>query len=208
MLKYIKQYIKRLQNIQGMTLMEILLVASLISIISVAIYNALSNGLRVWERSRQVVVEEDIAIFIDKLTTDLHNTFFYSKIKIEGNDYRFTFPTMVSVMADKRGPGPYGEYQDQLGRVEYYFDYATHAIYRRQANYSQAIMGDYFSQPQLLVSLVDRLKIEYYYLTDEGEVFSQDIFDVLPSGLEITVEFSDSQKTKKFFKVVNVPLNM
>ena len=70
--------------VEGLTLIEILLVLSLVSIISIALYKALRNGLQVWERSRYLVVEEDIAIFFDKITQDIKNSYFIQRLDLKG----------------------------------------------------------------------------------------------------------------------------
>ena len=56
-MKYLKKFYA---SKRGMTLIEILLVISLISMVSLGIYNALSNGIAIFQRHRQVVIEEDI----------------------------------------------------------------------------------------------------------------------------------------------------
>ncbi|HSV43921.1 MAG TPA: hypothetical protein VLJ10_05135, partial [Candidatus Bathyarchaeia archaeon] len=81
-----------LANKISFTLIELLLVASLLSLISVSLYQALSNGLRVWQYTRRLSVEEDVMIFLDKLSADLRNSFDYSLFFFdEGKNY-VSFP--------------------------------------------------------------------------------------------------------------------
>lgn len=192
---------------QGMTLMEVLIVISLISMISVAIYGALSNGINVWEKSNQLVVEEDVAIFFDKIAVDLHNAFLYSKIQFEGNEFRFSFPTVVYTQADSMSGISQDKYVYQIGEVEYYFNLLDKNIYRRQANYSQAL-SEQFGPPQLLVNSVERLNFRYFYITDEGELLTDSVFEVLPAGIEIEVEFMDSEQNKIMRKIIDVPVGI
>ena len=86
---------RRLLSRRAMTLMEILIVVSLIAMMSVAIFNALSNGMKIWKRSQQMVIEEDIAVFFDKIAHDIRNAFVFSQFRFEGDELRFAFPTMV-----------------------------------------------------------------------------------------------------------------
>lgn len=183
-----------------MTLIEILIVVSLISMLSLALYNAFSNGIRVWDKSQRLVVEEDIAIFFDKLSRDLRNTYSYSKINFVGADHRFTFPSRVLTL---RGLQSGHDYIEQLGSVEYFYDFNEDAIFRRQANYGQSL-SDQFDRPQLLVSSVDHLKFRYFYLTDDGEIFSLDALEGLPIGIEIEVQFSDNQGQRIVRKFIDI----
>lgn len=193
------------QGKKGMTLIEILIVTSLLSLVSLAIYNSLANGIKVWERSRQVVVEEDVVIFFDKVAQDLRNTFFHSKINFKGTEFKFSFPTIVYTPADRRSGASEGEYIEQMGRVEYYYDFNEDTLYRHQANYSQAL-NERFGRPRALVTSVDRIKFRYYYRTDTDEIYTPEILDVLPSGVEIEVEFSDNQGQKIMKKFIDIPI--
>jgi len=190
---------------EGMTLIEILLVVSLVSVLSIALYHAVVNGLKVWEASRRVVTEEDIAIFFEKLTHDLNRMYFYSQIPLEGSETRFAFPTVIRTSAEESMGLSEGEYIDQLGKVEYAFELTDRNLYRRQANYSQALDLQY-AAPQLLVSSIKGLKFRYFYYTQDGEVYSEDALDGIPSGIEVTVEFSDNKGQRVMQKFIDVPL--
>ncbi|KKS44751.1 MAG: hypothetical protein UV05_C0001G0011 [candidate division CPR1 bacterium GW2011_GWA2_42_17] len=185
--------------------MEVLLVVSLISIINIALYNALVNGLRIWERSQRLVVEQDLAVFFDKIAQDLRNSFLYSRIKFNGNDHRFSFPTRVHILADPKSDSPIDQYISQLGRVEYYFDTIEKKIYRHQANYGQALSEE-FSRPTALVNAVETVEFQYIYLTDNEEIVSREVLDIPPSGVDIEVHFSDSGVQKSVRKLIAVPI--
>ncbi len=190
---------------RGMTLMEILIVVSLIAMTSVAIYSALSNGLRVWERSQQLVIEEDVAIFFDKFSQDLRNAFRYSMFKFEGGQQRITFPTIIHMLADKRSGLPQKEYVDQPGKVEYYYDGLEDILYRRQANYSQALNGHFFKK-RALIHGVEAVKFSYFYYAEGREIYSPDVLETYPSRVEVEVEFSDKQGKKKMNRFIDIPL--
>ena len=192
---------------RAMTLIEILLVLSLVTMISIALYKALRNGLQVWERSRRLVVEEDIAIFFDKMSQDIKNSYLYSKIRFEGTEVNFLFPTIVRVTADAHSGAPRGELVDQLGRVHYFFDPQQRTIGKRAANYSQALKNK-FGPPQILAQSIDRLKFRYYYRTDQGEVFSPKVLDTLPAGVDVEVLFSDKKGQRSIHKFIDVPIGI
>ena len=64
-----------------MTLVEMLIVVGLVSFVMVAIYTSFANGLKVWKRSQQLVIEEDVAIFFDKFSQHFYNPFPHSQTK-------------------------------------------------------------------------------------------------------------------------------
>ena len=180
-------------------------VKKLLSLIGLALYKSLANGIKVWERSQRLVKEEDVALFFEKLTQDLRNTYVYSRIKFEGNELRFSFPAYVKTLADARGHSPRGEYIEQMGRVEYAFDPIKDIVYKRQANYGQAL-DNHYQPEQVMVRSVDRVKFNYYYWTQKEELYSQDVLEVPPSGVEVELEFSDKMGRRSMRKFIEIPV--
>src|SRR3989338_1018843 len=97
---------------------------------------------------------------------------------------------MVATTADSKAGLDEETYIEQVGEVEYYYDFNENGIYMRQANYSQAI-ASMFGSPKKLVSSVAQLKFEYFYITDTAEVFSNEILDVIPSCVHVQVKITD-----------------
>lgn len=189
----------------GLTLIETLLAVALVTMVGLALYHSFSMGVNVWDRSQQVNIEEDVAIFFDKLSFDLYNSFLFSQIKFEGNEFRFAFPTIVYTRADRGLRLEPDAYIDQVGKVEYYYDFNDDVLYRREANYSQAIK-ERWGEPRALIKSVSRIKFRYYFMTDTEEISSSEILDVLPTGVEIEVEFTDSRGTRVMKKFVDIPV--
>lgn len=192
---------------RGLTLIEILLVVSLVSLITLALYVSFANGLKVWERSRQLVLEEDMAIFLDKLSHDLRNTYTYSKVSAKGTSTRFVFPAIVHTMADPKMGLPEDAYIDQMGQVEYYFDTTDKSIYRRQANYSQGLK-EKFQNSLRLASSIDKLDFQYHYLTDTGEKISDEVLEYMPFGVDVKIEFSDKLGKHVIRRFIDIPLKI
>ncbi|MBF0385983.1 MAG: prepilin-type N-terminal cleavage/methylation domain-containing protein [Candidatus Omnitrophica bacterium] len=194
-------YTRILRNRKAMTLAEILLVVAIFSVITIAIYNSLSSGIKVWNKSRELLVEEDIVIFFDKLSMDLRNVYIHSKIKAKGNEHRLSFPSIV-IIRSKDGK----EISEQLGKVEYYYDPPTDAIYRRQAGYGEAL-AEVFSSPQALVKGVNGFKLSYFYPAEEGENYSAEAMDDIPSRIEVEVKTGEWPNERVLKKRISVPLN-
>ncbi|MBZ0165683.1 MAG: type II secretion system protein GspJ [Candidatus Omnitrophica bacterium] len=194
-----------LRNKSGLTFVEVILAAALTTMVGVTIYQSLAMGIGVWQRSQQLNLEEDVVIFLDKLSYDLYNSFLFSQIKFEGNEFRIAFPTMVYTPADRRLNLGADVYVEQIGKVEYYYDLGEDKVYRRQANYSQALRERY-TDPQELVAGVDNLRFRFYFLTESDELSSSEILDVLPTGVEITVEFSDAKGKRTMRKFIDIPV--
>lgn len=198
--------LQKIKQKRAMTLIEILIVVSLVTGLSIALYQSLANGLRVWKKSQQLVSEEDVVIFFDKISEDLRNTFAFTKFKSYGDTFRFSFPTIIETKRDLFSDTEDSkDYFEQIGQVEYYFDSLNKKLIKRQANYSQAL-NEEFVQERVLVSSVDNVRFQYYYFTDDGEMESDIFMDILPVGVRIEIEFSDEQGKKLLSRYIEIPL--
>jgi hypothetical protein len=189
-----------------MTFIEITLAVSLIAIITLALYKSLANGLLVWSKARELVIEEDISIFFDKLAHDLRNTYVHTTQHFEGDGTRVTFPSLVWLPAMNPRFERDG-YLEQLGQVEYLFDHGRHAIVRRAANYSSVYMQKY-DQEQVMAAPIERIQLTYYYLTDDGEVFSEAVLGTIPAGMEVEVFIDDGRGRRSMKRYFNIPLKI
>ena len=151
---------------KSFTLVEMLLVTSLIAVIGVAVFHSLADGLKIWEAAKVSAKEEDVALFFDKLSQDLHNATEYSLLKFDGNDDKLSFATIVRTMDPGESLSP--EVVSQIGRVEYEFDQVRNVLLRRQAGYGQALAKK-FDPPRPLVEAVSFVKFSYYVM-DAGRV--------------------------------------
>lgn len=187
-----------------MTLIEILIVTALISVISIALYHALSNGLRVWSYSQRVVVEEDIVFFMERLSSDLHNTLYYANMPFQGERGTLSFPTVIK-LKETNTLGPHPQVSEQIGRVQYRYDVSEKAIVRQEADYGQAL-GNEYGPEQTLVKGVESLKFTYIYLTEKQQIASENILETMPSAVEVEVEFLDNKMKRSLKRTIDIPL--
>ena len=101
------------------TLMEMLLVVSLLSVIGLGIFQAVNSGVKIWDRNRQSIIDEDVAIFLDRFSRDLRNALPYSQLTFTGRPERIGFPTLVRARLDEALAGDRGDYMTQIGMHEY-----------------------------------------------------------------------------------------
>ncbi len=188
-----------------MTLAEVLLVVSLMSLLTIVVFKSIINGLKIWEVSRQMVVEEDIALSLEKIGQELRNTFYFSQISFEGKAEDLRFAAVVKVPADPYlGRG--NEYVKQIGQVEYYFDPLKKSLYRRQANYGLALKNKYFPE-RVVAEAIASVRFSYFYADEEGALIETEKGDHFPAGVKVEVGFKDNRgRAKRLAKFVYLPL--
>ncbi len=196
---------KTLKRTNGLTLLETILVSSLISIVALTLYNALSNGLKVWDRVHQFVIEEDIALFLNEISEELHNAYVMEEMPFEGQPHRIAFPTIVLTLEDPKISGGRDNYIHQPGRVQYFFDTSQKNLYRQQANYSLALGGRFFEKREVLGSLKEVRFL--YYTVNEDKIIELSHTKSWPMMIKVMVRFADLAGNERVMeKSVVMPL--
>ncbi len=193
-------------KLKGFTLIEILLVSVLISVIGITIFRCFANGLKLWSKAQRLNNEVQVAIFLDKIADDLRSTVNISGIEFKGTATEVSFPCIIRTTADHKSSRASEEFINQIGRVQYIYDYSQHAILRKQANYSQALKGKWQINDVPIVSGIDSLEFHYDVSTQKGFQFKNETREGLPLGLMIEVRFSDDNGQHQFKRYVLIPI--
>jgi type II secretory pathway component PulJ len=197
---------KFLQQRKSFTLVETILVVALIAMISIAIFRSLTNGMKIWERSQRFVLEEDVAIFLDRFEREVRNAFNYSLFIFDGEEDRILFPTIVWTPVDKKISGQ-TLYVEQLGTVEYSFDKFRSSLNRQQANYSQTLAGK-FGRTQSVVGPVSGVKFTYYVTEDNTIKEMASWKGRLPMAIRVDVDLLEQSGNKRTIsQLINIPIN-
>ena len=173
---------------RGFTLTEVLLVSAMFAVISLAVFNAFSNGFKLWARGQHVLVEGDTAIFLDRIAEDLRQTVIISGIPFKGNSTEVSFPAIISAPTDKNGSRAKEGTAAQIGAVRYTLDPSQKKIFRSQAIYGQALKSQW-SGPVEVVSLIEDISLQYYFKADRGLDVKSQTDQGIPMGIMIDVQF-------------------
>jgi prepilin-type N-terminal cleavage/methylation domain-containing protein len=190
---------------RAFTLIEMLIVASLLSVTGLAVYHAIANGMRVWEYSRRYSSQEDIAIFFEKITADLQNVYQSSLISFDGKAQNIFIPTIVRMPADQGSPDK-GQMIEQMGAAEYYLQAGKRTIYRRQNNYSQALKNKKNIQARALSDSVTRLHFSYFVVEDGELKLKKKLSDEIPASVQIEIDFVEvGGNVRHLQRMINLP---
>jgi prepilin-type N-terminal cleavage/methylation domain-containing protein len=189
---------------RGFTFVEIMLVTAIFAALSAAIFTCLSNGIKLWDRGRQLMVQEDAVIFFDRFSSDLRNTFNYSKFYFVGGEQSLAFPTMVWTPADRVSVRAFEGLMDQMGRVRYMYDAEHGTIVRSQANYSQALREEWGAD-EIVVPLVKSVRFYYFYTASKDPSMSVDEGDDIPSGVEVELVIPSGKEDKVLKRYIALP---
>jgi hypothetical protein len=180
---------------KAFTLVEILLVTSLIGLVSIAVLKSFNNGLKLWAKAQRINREAEAAIFLDKMSEDLRSMVFISSIAFKGSSQKISFPAIVITKADAKSSRAQEGVVDQIGAVQYRYDAELHKIFRRQANYAEAVKGKWVQDEIAIVSGIEDLSFHYEIFDDKGFLLKSEIGEGVPSGVMVDVRFSDDSGT-------------
>lgn len=181
----------------GFTLIEILIVVSIVAIVSLAIYSTFGNGIKIWQRLNEEVAEEDVNIFLDKFAADLRNSFKFTGIDFSGGKQKLEFATLIdSARLHTRS----------VGKAVYFYDDRAQALNIAETDFSEV----YEEKEGLTKKSLKNIKALnfLYYLYDEEkkeyvwrDEYSQ---EGLPSAVKVELEIKDGTQEKKFVRVVGL----
>lgn len=189
----------------GFTLTEICIVVSLFAVVSLAIFQTFSSGVKIWDQASQSFPEEDIFLSLEHLTRDAHNAFPFSLFKFQGEANLLVFPTMVITAADPRS-GARDPYVQQIGQVRYGFDGVSKRFFRQQADYGQSTQGQW-QPPRLLAEGVERLRFSYLYKDNNRLIERLQAEGPMPVMIKVEMEYRSGKDIRQMVRFIDVPVN-
>jgi prepilin-type N-terminal cleavage/methylation domain-containing protein len=183
----------------GFTLVEILVVSMILALVSLAVFSTFSNGIKLYKRMTQESGAIDRAIFLDRFTTDLRNSFLFTGLQISGEDDSCSLPTVVYQPALQAR---------SIGMVNYAYDSGSKQLLRTQSDYAQLYAG---RQPQVRQSLngVSGARFSYYRKDPEKNVYlwldEWDVPDEVPLAVRLELTEGSDEDERKIVRTVWLP---
>jgi len=192
---------------RGFTLIELMITAGMFLVVGLAVYFSLSNGVKVYKRVHVAAPQEDIYIFFDKITADLSNCLYHSRIKFVGERDSIQFATLVDLQIQDSGA------QKTLGRISYTLDSYNEILLRRQDSYSQVYeddegpskkMADSVKSFELSYYCWDQVNLQYEWKGTWGVDMDEEATTILPLAVRIVVVFGDSSNPSRLTRTITL----
>lgn len=198
----------------GFTLIEFLVAAAIMSIISLAIVATFATGLRVYEKVQNYVgLRADTLIALEKMERDLRNVISSSSIEFIGDHDEVSFAAITA--------------EGGLGRVMYYVKGRYDVLTREEQAYARASASKIRKNKgnvSKLVSVKD-IDFSYYYYDsdmkeykwknkwdlhddDDDDVSEEKIAteDRLPLGVKVELTFKEGRRNITLTRTVLIPI--
>lgn len=207
-----RRYKNNPKHITGFTLVELVLVTAMLSVVGLAAYSAFSNGIRLWKRVNEEVIQEDINMFFVKISRDLRNLSRYSGIEFTGEPDSISFPSVVTHETEG------GVMERIIGQVTYVFDENRRLITGGQSDYSELYQSK-AGRARTLVDDIDLLSFQYYCYDPDSEEYlwlkawndteappGVKTGETLPLAIKVEIEPNGDKKGKEFTRIVTLPV--
>ena len=187
-------------KICGLTLVELLIVSMVLGVISLAINSALNSGVRVWRKINQELPQEDLNIFFDKFTTELHNSLKYPGTKFIGQEQELELATLVtSLRFPARLPG----------KIAYVYNSQTNTLNRKLKDYSD-VYNDKEGVVFPVLKNIQSFEFSYYFFDTQSKDYRWQREwkkEDLPRAVRLDLEIKDGEKIKQFSRTVSIPVS-
>lgn len=179
---------------KGFTIIELLIVTTIFSIVSIAVYATFGSGMRVWRRAQEInISERKVLLRMEKLSRELRQTFDFKDIGFSGYKDKLNFAAIID---------------GDIVRINYSLDASQKIIFCTVDKLADILESKeknetLQSKPLSFISAVDKLSFSYFYFDLQKNAYSwkedwQEGSLPLAVKLEITVNNSSSYATTIF----------
>ncbi len=188
---------------RAFTLIELLIVTSLIALIGLAVFTAFSRGIAVWDLAQKTDKKEpEVRFALEKMATELRNSFDFSGIAFTGIKEQLSFSTYIDAGAATGDP------RREPGKVTYIFDGNAGALLRIQERYID-IFREERPSPKKFISGLTGFGFGYYYFdpakNSYGWMDSWEGRGDRPLGVRISLKFKSGEEERSLVKAVYFP---
>ena len=182
----------------GFTLVELIISGAIILLVSITVYSVFSSGINVWRKADQVKSNGfGLRLAVEKLSSELRNSFKFSTIPFEGTEDSIAFAALVD---------------NGVSRISYFIN-DDNVFCRRLQNYPEVFKKGESGKYDLLLTGVTKLKFSFCYLDNaSGEYKWKDAWvkgeqDTLPQAVKMELTFKNkSEGESKFTKTIFIPI--
>ena|GEM_PF-1325631 len=195
----------------GFTIVELLLAAAIMSMISLAFISSFGAGLRAFDRVQAFGGSRaNVSLFLEEFERDLRNTFAFSGIRFQGDAQSMSFAAAGTKLDED------GNTFTVLEKRSYEFDSSQKALISQQEDFAPAVVSAVEEGTRTeQIAPIKLVEFQYYSYRKEiqdGEVKIETGWqgtwadeEVVPKGVKITLTFDDGGEEVSLARTVFIP---
>lgn len=187
-------------SLTGFTLVEILIVASVMAIVMLAIYSSFISGLRLWQRSQNLSqIQRKVIIGLEKLSSQVRQGIDFPDIGFNGTKTKFSFPLIIREKDEDR-------VKEEIVKVTFEFDAEDKSLIRSVERYQDILSegeGKKVST-QTFIPRIEEADFSYYYFVANKpdpwkEEWKPEEGAAIPMAIKVTIKTKDGNKAATIF---------
>lgn len=198
---------------KGFTLIELMISASILGLIGLAVLTTFGSGFHVYERVQVFGgLQAEVLLSLEEMERDLSNTLPYSGIAFKGEGKKLVFPIAVEEIKTSEDEEEQDIVGASLGQITYYLkdDNGQKVLMRTLKNYSAATSLNSLSDDQdSALTNVKDLAFSYYASSEEkGFSGWKDAWTAggsVPAAVKIELTYEDRGSEIKLVRTVFIP---
>lgn len=190
----------------GFTLVELLVVVSLVALIGMSLYAMFGSAMDMMHRVSRSEVAEDVDIFLERFDREISSQVTFKGILFNGKEMLLSFPSRIEL--DKRAPLNRG-----IGRISYFFDESHRTFARSQENLNQIYEPGEEIETTAVLEGVSGLKFQYFVYRKAEKVFewvpewdSLENEGEIPSAVKVELSCVRGEEPHAFERTVAIPI--
>ena len=190
----------------GFTLVELLVVVSLMALIGMSLYAMFGSAMDMMHRVSLSEVAEDVDIFLERFDREISSQVTFKGISFDGKETLLSFPSCIGL--DKRASLNRG-----IGRVSYAFDESHRTFARRQENLNQIYKPEGEIEAVAALEGVSGLKFQYFVYRKAEKTYewvpewnSLENGGEIPSAAKVEFNYVRGEETYAFARTVAIPI--
>lgn len=195
---------------KGFTLIELMVSASILGMIGLAVLTTFGSGLHVYERVQAYGgLQADILLSLEEMERDLTNAFPFSGMGFEGEAQKITFPAVIEVMETVENEETF---VSSVGQISYYLSESDEqkVLMRDEWDYSQAGLKDKSGNEQSgFFAYVKDIEFSYYFFDETAQEYdwadSWDEEENFPTAVKIGLTYEDRGQDIELVRTVFIP---
>jgi len=185
------------------TFVELLVVVSLFSILSLTVYATFASGMRMWSRIQDTsLIQRKVSLGLEKFSLELRQALDFSKIGFTGKSNEISFPFLAdSVIQD--GPSNGVVTVKEILRITYFLEQKT--LFRKLDTFKDILEEKEQAKIKTLLSDIEDLKFSFAYREEGKDQYSwKDTWDK-EEGIPVIVKMELKIKDAQITEAITIP---
>lgn len=176
---------------RGFTFVETLIVVTIFSVLSLAVYATFTSGMRLWKRVDEISLTQRRALLrLEKISQDLRQALNFSQIGFSGKSSELFFPLLSN--------------DNQILKVTYFIE--EDSLWRRQQTYRDILEEKEPPAARSLLSAVVELKFSFIFKEQDKADYSVKDTWAKEEGAPAAIKIELTVKKETFTKTINIPI--